>query len=156
MSDYNSLRLKRNAELQNAMANVRKDLYDWKPQKPAPKNNVYKLVQPPLRLKSLDSMSGGPFTLKHTESVENIGSKIRNLNIISGRPQSAEKSLKNNIKNVKKFEFLASFNDNTTLNLDHEEKVYLTSARNNNNTALNMAPKRNQKELETELVRFQK
>jgi hypothetical protein len=30
MSDFKSLRLKKNAELQNAMSSVRKDLYDWK------------------------------------------------------------------------------------------------------------------------------
>ncbi len=31
MTDYNALRMKKNAEIQHALTNVRRDLYEWKP-----------------------------------------------------------------------------------------------------------------------------
>lgn len=163
MSDYNSLRLKRNAEIQNAMANVRKDLYAWKPS--APKNIVKlttrKVYAPPLRLESLESASG-PLSTKRSESVENVNQPKAKFNSnsalnLSSRPQSENsKNLPLPPKNVKKpsehrpppVEFLTEFSPMS--NIDHEERIYLNSARNR----MPMTSKRTEKELENEFVIF--
>jgi hypothetical protein len=86
MSDYKSMRRKKNAELQNAMSGVRKDLYDWKQAA-----TVFKLnrdtssaslsgrttpqpVQPPPppKLKSLDTNK----ILKKTSSMKELISRL--------------------------------------------------------------------------------
>jgi len=41
MADYKTLRLKKNAELENAMSNIKKDLYNWKPPSNAVRVNTY-------------------------------------------------------------------------------------------------------------------
>jgi hypothetical protein len=80
MSDYKSVRRKKNAELQNAMSSVRKDLYDWKQAAAVLKLNrevssaslsgrtTPQAPQPPPKLKSLDTTK----LLKKTSSLKEL------------------------------------------------------------------------------------
>ncbi len=157
MSDYNSLRLKRNAELQNAIASVRNDLYEWKSS--TPKSNVSRpghpkaAYTPPLRLKSLDS------SMTTSESAENLG-PARN-NSRNGDRFSSNSALNLTRKLERKeqqrppvappAEFLRSFNTNLNLAEITEDKAYLNSARKGN---VALTGRRNQKEMQEEFVSF--
>lgn len=162
MTDYSSLRLKRNAELQEALSNVRKDLYDFKgmasQKKPGTRGNHV----PPVRLKSLESSSGSLVSTKRTESASETG----NDNQKSNRPQSAsEKSQRHKstnsdahklkstshmkLKRPEPTEFLASFPVETIEAGDkYEEKLYL-SQRGGGHV---MTSKRSPNKIEADLV----
>jgi hypothetical protein len=154
MSDFNSLRLKKKAELQNALTNVRKDLYEWKSLSNTTKNTFKPVnkqlssretmnISTSVRLKSLDS-PGRPLSSKRSESLVDLthsAKKAINLNQIVNRPQSDK--FEKNEKNIEygSNEFLTNFG---------EDRVYLNSARNNTR----IAPRASQKELDNELVKF--
>jgi hypothetical protein len=113
MSDYSIMRAKKNAELQNAMSNVRKDLYEWKPSSPnlfkhQIKTNpiVYQTPPSSVRLKSIESNKSSN-TIKRSDSMKDL--------------KQQKKFLDLNIEDLNNI-------DDTTSN--NEEKLYLNSARN--------------------------
>ncbi len=165
MNDYNSLRLKRNAELQEAINNVRKDLYDLPfkvttPKKTGPPRSNSNHV-PPIRLKSLESSSGSLESTKRTESFSAVNATQR-----SDRPKSENRSTRhksinsdqNKFKNlshikIKKSEpteFLANFPDESEISDKYEEKMYLSSR----SGAHVMTSKRSPNKIEADLVRI--
>jgi hypothetical protein len=174
MSDYKSTRLKKNAEIMNAMANIRKDLYEWK----AP-TNLYKINSnssgmttnsSAQRLQSLDS-SNSASTFKRTNSLSSINSgrsvnsgKLKNqssiLNSNRLRPLSSNKSKKSltddfsdkdmldldeNLDQTQDNEFLKTFKSNKKSS--NNERLYLNSAR-----APIQSARRTYEEIENELV----
>lgn len=161
MTDYSSLRLKRNAELQEALSNVRKDLYDFKgtasQKKPGSRGNRVL----PVRLKSLESSSGSLVPTKGTDSASETG----NENQKSNRPQSASEKSRHistnsdahkfkssphiKLKRPEATEFLASFPVETIEASDkYEEKMYL-SHRGGGHV---MTSKRSPNKIEADLV----
>ena len=168
MTDYNSLRSRRKLELQNAMNNVRKDLYDWKPaNKPEKIISKTVIIKPSLvRLKSLDDFSNSDSS-KRNENPKQPGKSSNNQFGSSSlliRPQSDkpsksssqkgnvafDKYIKEPLDNNKKkhdrpppIEFLKS----SKVSLEIEEKIYLNSDRKKP-SRLRMTPK----EIENELV----
>ncbi len=150
MSDYNSLRLKRNAQIQNALSNVRNDLYEWKSS--SSKINTSKPFQnrpsytPPLRLKSLDSIESAE-SLSSTSN-NRFGSNS-NLNLNPARKvERAPPPLPPPAAPSAPVEFLSTFDTSLDL-LQTKEKVYLNSARKGNRP---LVTKKNQNELENEFV----
>ena len=71
MADYKTLRLKKNAELENAMSNIKKDLYNWKPPSNAVRVNTYsKLSQS--KIQSLGANNLREATLIRSGSLRDI------------------------------------------------------------------------------------
>lgn len=174
MADYKSTRLKKNAEIMNAMANIRKDLYEWKPP-----TNLYKINSnssgmtsnsSAQRLQSFDS-SNSASAFKRTNSLSSIHSgrsvnsgKLKNqssiLNSNRLRPLSSNKSKKSltddfsdkdmldldeNLDQAQDNEFLKTFKSNKKSS--NNERLYLTSAR-----APIQSARRTYEEIENELV----
>lgn len=170
MTDFNSLRSRRKLDLQNAMNNVRKDLYDWKSTNKSEKNiSKTVIIKPSLvRLKSLDDFSNSESSKQNENSNQTSKSSKNQYHSSSllARPQSDKSSRSSNQKgpvtfdkfindplehNKKKhdrpppIEFLKS--SSSKLNFENEEKMYLNSDRKRP-LRLRMSPK----EIENELV----
>jgi hypothetical protein len=174
MSDYKTTRLKKNAEIMNAMANIRKDLYEWKPPTNVFKTNNSNGMTSNLttqRLQSFDS-SNSASTFKRTGSLSSINSgrsvnsgKFKNPSSISNRlrPLSTNKSKKSltddfndkdmldlddnldDVNATQDNEFLKTFKSNK--NSSNNERLYLNSAR-----ATIQSSRRTYEEIENELV----
>ena len=71
MADYKAIRMKKNAELENAMSNVKKDLYDWKPPSNVVKMNSFSKLSHS-KLKSLDTTNVREATLIRSGSLREI------------------------------------------------------------------------------------
>jgi hypothetical protein len=107
MSDYKSMRMKKNRELEEALTNVKKDLYDWKP----PTTNLFKpsinkdvtsqnqlnrqpsatplFPAPPTRIKSLEST----LKLKRTNSLKDLAKHANRIRPLSGVGTNKKPSL---------------------------------------------------------------
>jgi hypothetical protein len=108
MADYKTLRLKKNAELENAMSNIKKDLYNWKPPSNAVRVNTYsKLSQSKIQtlgtsnlreatlirsgsLRDINRASGGDNSSGSRKNSNNFNAKLRP---ISGGDERAKKLL---------------------------------------------------------------
>lgn len=146
MSEYSLMRSKKNAEMLNAMANVRKDLYEWKPNSP----NFFKLSKhnpqfqqqlppPSQRLKSIESASNRSGSVKRSDSMKDLNQKTSN-KAQSTRAHSTKYKTNSDL-NVE---------DMNIHNLnDSDEKLYLSSARN---SSLFTITKKTRNEIELELV----
>ena len=158
MSDYNSLRLKKNVELQNAMANVRKDLYEWKSS--SVNRNLFKLNSksimsmqpaPPVRLKSLDS-PGRPCSSKLSESLLDLNQQKvltnSNDNQKNSRKLVDKQAANNDLDLFKSDSLLTQPSSAEFLTNFNEDRVYLLSARTNPR----MISKKSPKEIEDEFV----
>ena len=158
MSDYNSLRLKKNVELQNAMANVRKDLCEWKSS--SVNRNLFKLNSksimsmqpaPPVRLKSLDS-PGRPSSSKLSESLLDLNQQRVLINSNESQKNSRkiiDKHATNiNLELFKSDSLLTQPSSAEFLTNFNEDRIYLLSARTNPR----MISKKSPKEIEDELV----
>ena len=146
--DFKSMRLKKNENLANAMENVRKDLYEWKPIRNVyniNKNKVSSANYPPQKLKSLETplspilkRSDSLNELNKTNSIRNSGKSKKSFESGANVPKNETSDFRNDfLKN-----FRGSVND---LN---EDKFYLNSFRES-------TVNRNPEEIEKELVIFQ-
>jgi len=166
MSEYSIMRSKKNAEMLNAMANVRKDLYEWKPSSP----NFFKHTKtnsqlpPPQRLKSIDSLSSQSTSLKRSDSMKDLNQKQAITSTMTttttttatataiNSTATSKLHLRSNSTQMKKTLITPELNIED-LNVDDlnnsDEKFYLSSARNVNILMI----KKTDNEIEAELVK---
>ena len=170
MSDYKTMRLKKNAEIENAMANVNKDLYNWKQTA-----NMLKI-----NTKSTNSTSSVITTpkFKSFDGTSAIRSgSLRDISrICSGGHSRKNSNTNNNVKlrpisggrGAKKFDDFSDFDANdpnedldngseflTTFKKD--SRSGLTSERQylyTNKPTSNLTARKNAEEIEAELVRY--
>lgn len=133
------MRLKKNAEMQYAISNVRKDLYEWKSSSAASSSSMTgskTRLAPPQRLKSIES-GGKTSSLKRSDSMKDLDSKTHSAKPLPTRAQSSQLKL-TDLDDV-------NINDLGESN----EKLYLNSARNSSLLAV----RKTQLEIESDLVR---
>ena len=179
VSDYKTIRLKKNAEIDNAMANVKKDLYNWKQASNMLKINkqssgstasTHKLSLYETNLKK-DSLirSGSLRDISRVNSgINSSGSSSRknssNSNCVKLRPISGGRSKKNegfsefdlndlddDIDNITGTEFLTSFKKNS-INSNTNSKTSDRQYLYTNRPTNSINLKKNSDEIEIELV----
>jgi hypothetical protein len=174
MADYKAIRLKKNAELENAMSNIKKDLYDWKPPSNTVKINSFSKLSHS-KFKSLDpnvreatlirsgslrdinrpSIDGTSNNSNSRKNSNNFNMKLRP---ISGDSRS-KKLLPDDfsILDLKDLEdteswngteFLTSFKSNTKSTQSERQYLYTTRPTSS------LSHKKNSEEIENQLVNF--
>jgi len=173
MADYKTLRLKKNAELESAMSNIKKDLYNWKPPSNTVKINNYSKSSN-VKLKSLDPSVRETMLIRSgslrdinrpTGSFSGRSNSRKNSNNFNMklRPISGDDRMKKNqINNISyldlndledpdtadalsQTEFLTSFKSTSN---QSNERQYLYTTRPTSSRSL----KKNSEEIEVELV----
>lgn len=175
MADYKTIRLKKNAEIENAMSNVKKDLYDWKPPSNVVKMNSFSKLSHS-KLKSLDPTNVREATLIRSgslreinrPSIDSTGSnsnsrKNSNNFNMKLRPISGDSRSKkllpddfsildlNDLEETDSWngtEFLTSFKSNTKSTQSERQYLYTTRPTSS------LSHKKNSEEIENQLVNF--
>ena len=161
MTDYKNMRLKKNADLLNAMANVRKDLYDWKPPVESKQYTNRNIKSPLQRLSPLfdkNSTNGTPNSTFRSNSLKDLS---RNFNSEGGKHSlTALSTTKSNATdklrpfasaklekvNTMKNNVLINTSDDSLQQQQLNDRVYLNSVRNVKKSSLN--------EIENDIVIF--
>ena len=136
MSNYKNIRSKKNADLVGAMANVRKDLYDWKQMENSLKinGNVGSIISSS-RHSSLDSGSSSLFKMNNFPKTS-----VPNINNAKLRPLSNTRvnKLSDFNNDIDLIDMDQDENENSNrndgsrrINLQGNDRIYLNSPRNN-------------------------
>jgi hypothetical protein len=171
MSNYKSIRSKKNADLLNAMSNVRKDLYDMKQMETVLKlnssNNLTKRnIGSPLSIKNINSSFESTSNLfrKSTslKDLQKFETQNNSSNLLNSklRPLRSVKSNKSNdFYDIDLFDLDVDDNERKNrkdscnsqkLQPLNTERIYLNTSKND----LNLVRKKSFKELEEEIVIF--